>query len=390
MRPAARKRYHRVVGRGLETRVDQLKLRMRLLTMTCLALALVAVSAAPALADQLSEKQAEADRIERQIEALNNKAEVATERFDAARSNYNELSEQVRASNAKLKKLKKRQKVLQSHLDTRANEMYRSGPLGFVSVLLSVDDFEELDSTVRVLTSMNAQDAATVSELKQTRAEEAQTNAKLSSDQAEADKQQKSMAANEKSVKSELASRQGVLDGVNGEVRSILAQRKAAEEAAAAARARAAREALAKQTASSTPKKTSSDSGSSGSSGGGDAPSSSKGAEAVRYAMTRIGKPYRYGASGPNAFDCSGLTMWSYGKAGVSLPHSSGAQYSEGPHISKSNLEPGDLVFFGRPIHHVGMYVGGGNFIEAPYTGLSVRVVSLGRRSDYVGACRPK
>jgi cell wall-associated NlpC family hydrolase len=109
----------------------------------------------------------------------------------------------------------------------------------------------------------------------------------------------------------------------------------------------------------------------------------------VYWAMKAIGKPYRYGAGGPDSFDCSGLTSWAYGKAGISLPHSSGAQISQGPRISKSNLQPGDLVFFGSPIHHVGMYVGGGDFIEAPYTGMNVRVVSLGRRSDFAGACRP-
>jgi cell wall-associated NlpC family hydrolase len=108
----------------------------------------------------------------------------------------------------------------------------------------------------------------------------------------------------------------------------------------------------------------------------------------VAYAKSRIGCPYVWAASGPSEFDCSGLAMWCYGKIGISLPHSSQEQYNSGPHVSRKDLEPGDLVFFGSPIHHVGIYVGGGEMIEAPYTGARVRYASA-FRSDYAGACRP-
>jgi peptidoglycan DL-endopeptidase CwlO len=362
--------------RERETRVKPLSTRIRLITVTCLALVLALAAVTPAAAATIAQKQAEADRVEAQVQSLNNKAEIAAEKYNSARERYDTLSQQVRSSNAKMKKLKARTKVLQLHLDTRANEMYRQGPLGFISVLLSVNDFEELDSTVRVLTSLNQQDAGTVAELKRNKAEEAVTNASLIAAQAGAAKQKKAMAANEKAVESQLDARKRVLDGLNGEVRNLLAQKKAADAAAARARYLA----LVKR----SPK-----SGGSYSGGGGNAPTSSKGAAAVYWAMKAIGKPYRWAGSGPNSFDCSGLTSWAYGKVGVSLPHSSSAQISHGTRISRSNLQPGDLVFFGSPIHHVGMYVGGGDFIEAPYSWLSVRVVSLGRRSDYAGACRP-
>ncbi|MGH8918329.1 MAG: C40 family peptidase, partial [Acidimicrobiales bacterium] len=81
--------------------------------------------------------------------------------------------------------------------------------------------------------------------------------------------------------------------------------------------------------------------------------------------------------SGPNAFDCSGLVMWAYAQAGISLPHYSGAQYSMGVHISMSQLQPGDLVFPSNPGEHVAMYVGGGNIVEAPYTGATVHVIPM-------------
>ena len=81
---------------------------------------------------------------------------------------------------------------------------------------------------------------------------------------------------------------------------------------------------------------------------------SGRAAAAIRYAMAQVGNSYVYGAAGPNAFDCSGLTMMAWAQAGVSLPHSSGAQYGVGPHVASSDLQPGDLVFYYSPISHVG------------------------------------
>ena len=108
---------------------------------------------------------------------------------------------------------------------------------------------------------------------------------------------------------------------------------------------------------------------------------------AVAEAYKQLGKPYRWGASGPDSFDCSGLTMWVWGKAGVALPHSSRAQYGYGRHVSKSELRPGDLVFYGSPIHHVGIYVGNGQYIAAPHTGDVVGFRSV-NRGDWAGATR--
>jgi len=111
--------------------------------------------------------------------------------------------------------------------------------------------------------------------------------------------------------------------------------------------------------------------------------------QAVAFARAQLGKPYIWGGNGPTGFDCSGLTMKAWQSAGVSIPRTASRQYTIGRHISGvSNLEPGDLVFFGSPIHHVGMYIGNGMMIEAPYTGAQIRIRSM-NRSDYVGATRP-
>ena len=117
-------------------------------------------------------------------------------------------------------------------------------------------------------------------------------------------------------------------------------------------------------------------------------PGSGGAATAVRTAYSLIGRPYQWGGSGPGSFDCSGLTAYVWRAAGVSLPHSSRAQYAATRRVSREDLQPGDLVFFGSPIHHVGLYVGGGNMINSPQTGETVAVRSIARR-DYVGAGRP-
>jgi cell wall-associated NlpC family hydrolase len=104
---------------------------------------------------------------------------------------------------------------------------------------------------------------------------------------------------------------------------------------------------------------------------------SGRAAIALHYAMAQVGKAYVYGAAGPNAFDCSGLMMAAWGAAGVGLPHSSSAQYNSGTHVSASELQPGDLVFYYSPISHVGMYIGNGLVVAAQNPSDGVRVVGL-------------
>ena len=117
-------------------------------------------------------------------------------------------------------------------------------------------------------------------------------------------------------------------------------------------------------------------------------PASGRAGAAIQYAMAQVGDAYVYGAMGENAFDCSGLTMRAWAQAGVSLPHSSSAQYSSGPHIAASDLQPGDLVFYYSPISHVGMYIGNGMIVHAANPGTGVAVSGL-YSMPYVGAVRP-
>jgi cell wall-associated NlpC family hydrolase len=108
-----------------------------------------------------------------------------------------------------------------------------------------------------------------------------------------------------------------------------------------------------------------------------DIPASGRAEVAVQTALDQVGDPYVYGAAGPDAFDCSGLTMYSWAAAGVSLSHSSSVQAGQGVAVSLSELMPGDLIFYYSPISHVGMYIGHGQIVHAPHPGLSVEVVSM-------------
>jgi peptidoglycan DL-endopeptidase CwlO len=110
-------------------------------------------------------------------------------------------------------------------------------------------------------------------------------------------------------------------------------------------------------------------------------------AEVVAWLQSKIGIPYVWGGEGATGFDCSGLSMMAWRSVGVSIHHNSRAQFGQTDRIALADLAPGDLLFYGDPIHHLGIYIGGGKMIEAPRTGLTVRVSSIQRR-DLVGAGR--
>jgi cell wall-associated NlpC family hydrolase len=112
-----------------------------------------------------------------------------------------------------------------------------------------------------------------------------------------------------------------------------------------------------------------------------------KAAQALRYAMSKIGRPYVWGAAGPSTFDCSGLTMWAYKQVGINLPHYTGSQWNAGTHVSRSELQPGDLVFFYSDLHHMGIYVGGGKMLHAPQTGDVVKIAPMDGR-PFAGGVR--
>ncbi|HEX3752535.1 MAG TPA: NlpC/P60 family protein [Streptosporangiaceae bacterium] len=159
----------------------------------------------------------------------------------------------------------------------------------------------------------------------------------------------------------------------------------AAAAAAAAERARASR--AANSAANSAPSAPSSFTGS--------AAGSSQGDIAADFALSQIGKPYQWGAAGPSTYDCSGLAMVAWAQAGVSILHYTGDQWNEGAHVPLSDMQRGDLIFYATnnsdpaTIHHVGIYIGDGEMVDAPYTGVDVRIDSIYQPGQPIGAVRP-
>ncbi|MEP6695796.1 MAG: C40 family peptidase [Pseudonocardiales bacterium] len=256
--------------------------------------------------------------------------------------------------------------------DTPADVLHDAGLLSVMSGRQQ-DGLNELDKARTRRT--NALSTARAALLKQAAARRTAERAKHAAEQAQADSQR--IAGQFTAQKADL---QHKLVQAQARAGMLIAARQAAvarARAEAAARAAAARAAAAARRAASR-----ASTGSRAPSGHHRVSGGNAAAIAVNAALSQVGKPYVWGAAGPDAYDCSGLMLWSYAHAGIYLPHFSGYQYQSGSHIPLSALIPGDLVFYsfdGAPsgIHHVAMYIGGGAIVEAPTEGIPVRVRSM-------------
>jgi cell wall-associated NlpC family hydrolase len=341
--------------------------RIRRSVAVSLALAIaLSVVPATAFAAPVSAKRALAVRIQGQINTLADKAEIATEDWNRAKIEYDGLHEKVVRITARLAANTTKTDILQTSLNVRADSMYRSGPLGLLDVLLGAASFEDFATTWDMLNDMNKQESEAVAQLKVLRADALVAQAELKTAAASAKKVYDVMATRRASILKDEATAKALLKGVEREIAALMA----ADRARRAADARA-----------------------SGGGGGGTGwnwgnPAIAPRAGVVGVALRYLGCRYVWAASGPRTFDCSGFVMFVYAQVGVHLPHYSGAQINCGARVSRDNLQPGDLVFFGSPIHHVGIYIGGGKMVHAPHTGDVVSIDPIDGRG-FAGACRP-
>lgn len=326
----------------------------------------LALSVTPVYASPRSDKVSRARAIQGQVNALDDKVEAATERYNEAVATHAALVSKRRKAERKIASAKRQIGKLQGHLNSRAENMYRSGSISFVDVLLGAQDFAEFAATWDFLRNLNEGDASSVADLKIAKADYEAARRTVKSNEREAARQLGIAKSTKRSITSQLAQRKSMLNGIESEIAALDQQ----------ARARAAQNQGIRGWFKRTferrfPPPT-------------RGPRSSVVAIAKRY----LGARYVWGASGPNTFDCSGFTSYVYRQVGVSLPRTSREQIHAGQRVSRGDLQPGDLVFFGSPIHHVGIYIGGGMMIHSPHTG-DVVSIDPAFRSNYAGACRP-
>jgi len=308
---------------------------------------------------------AEARTVQKQIDALNAKLEIASDNYYTAQSKLYKAQAEQKANQDKLAQTQARLKTVQTHLNDRAAEMYRTGPTGFAEVLFGATDFQQFAQLWDFLGTMNQQDAATSAELKTLRDQATTIQKTLDANAKQAQDSAQQMKTIKQGVTKDLAQHKSKLSGIQSEVAALQAAADAANRRLANSKSYL--------------------------SGGKQfpPPSYQPNGDVVAIAKRYLGAPYVWAASGPNSFDCSGFTMFVYKQVGISLPHSSRSQINCGARVSRADLAPGDLVFFGSPIHHVGLYIGGGLMIHAPQTGDVVKISSA-FGSDYAGACRPR
>jgi cell wall-associated NlpC family hydrolase len=356
----------------------------RFLGLTAAALlALTVVPPAQAAPGSLGAAKQKAAALQARIEAQGERLSAADEAYNVAANQRRSLDADLSKTRVTSARAEKRYGELRDRLDRRVRILYMH-PGAPLNAWLSMRSLTE-DARQRVLSnSVLTADSSLVSETDRARREVRAEAGRLAGLRADAQRSESSLAEQRGRVSGELATQRALLSSVKGDIARIIeADRKAKlAEAARLAAASGPRPAGGGSPASGSPVKVN------------EAnipppPAPSPGAaKAVSVASDQIGKPYEWAAAGPDKFDCSGLTMYAWAAGGVQMPHSAAAQLEMFPKVARASLQPGDLVFFGSPIHHVGIYEGGGIMIDAPQTGENVRRDSIDR-ADYAGSARP-
>ena len=375
------------------------------------ARAAAAAGAAEAAKTRVAQEQAHIASVRRQLAALDVQAEIAAEAYNAAVEKLTWANRIAQAAQDRLAAATEALQRLRTRAGVVALEAYRVGGMSQFALLTDAAGPATLLDRAATLDAVARAQRNSLQNLQTAKHEQA--FAKVAAEEALA--RQRQLTAEKRRERDAVlaaARRQQLLLGqlqqaqarlvaqARAAVASATAARRAVDIAIAAqalARAQARAAALAQQrraqaaAAAAFRAASRNDRGHGDPEpGGGSMPRLGSGGAAVAlaWAYRQIGKPYVWAAAGPNAFDCSGLTQYVWAKAGVALAHYSGTQIGQGRSVSRSELVPGDLVFFGSPVHHVGIYVGDGMMIDAPHTGAVVRKEPVWW-PQYAGASRP-
>lgn len=293
--------------------------------------------------------------VQRQLASLDRQAEIAAERYNDARVKLDETQLRLAAVNADLREQRRIVGRLRDQVAAMVVDQYQSTNLSLTSrVVLSNDPDAFLDN-LSAVSIFNDQRGEVMRQFATEMDRLALRQKAVTAEAKRISKLERKMRAEKRAIDKRVRQAQALLDRLQGAER-----RQVVQQASAGAYT------------GPLP----------------DVPITGRGAAAVKYALAQVGKSYVYGAAGPNAFDCSGLTMMAWAQAGVSLPHSSGAQMGSGARVAESQLQPGDLVFYYSPVSHVGIYIGNGLIVNALNPRSGVRVSGL-HSMPYAGAVRP-
>ncbi|MER5892684.1 NlpC/P60 family protein [Streptomyces sp. NPDC001876] len=329
--------------------------RTRVTVLTATAAAAVALTSQAAHADPKPTKS----EVKAKVDKLYHEAETATEKYNGAKEKQDKLKKQVDAIQDKVAREQADLNTLRRELGSIATAQYRSGGIDpSVQLFLASDPDSFLDqaSALDQLTAKQAESLQKIKAKQRTLAQqrkEAQEKLGTLADVREA------LGKNKQKFQSKLGEAQRLLNTLTAAERATMAEGEQRASRAAGDRVEL----------------------------GNEVPASALGAAALRAADTRVGMPYVRTATGPNSFDCSGLTQWAYAQAGVEITRTTFTQINRGTHIARSQLKPGDLVFFSNT-SHVGLYAGNNTVLHAPYPGAYVRYESMSTIGSYQAAVR--
>jgi cell wall-associated NlpC family hydrolase len=317
---------------------------------------LMAAARSPAAAAPSS-----ATELQQRLEGLNRQADQQVEDYLQAKLAVERTRKSIRILQGQLDDVRGQLTAARASIAARAAVAYVQGPATDVASLLAAGDPTDALERAQLLDLLATRDAEQVLAARAIE-RSAQDRA---NDLAAVERKQAA-------ILDQMAERKAEIEQLVAQTEQTLAQLRAAQRRRAAAANRPTTAPSADRSIPTPPPK---------------AVSGNVGA-VIRYAYAQLGKPYQWGATGPGSFDCSGLTLMAWAQAGVSLPHSSRAQIGIGRQVTRSELQPGDLIFRYSPISHVSLYVGNGQQISATHTGSTVKLQSA-FQGEIVGFSRP-
>jgi peptidoglycan hydrolase CwlO-like protein len=317
-----------------------------------------------AFREELARRQARLDEFRAQLDELDRQLGIATESYNEASSQLVEIQSMLSTTREDLGTAQFALQEQRLLLATRVDAMYRDGELSAAEILLGSSSIPDFFQRLEFIRTIASADANVASELEFQRAQIEDHSVDLQTAAVRAAALEFALNARKLEIEYRIEDRQAMMAGAQNDLLELLdseAARRAVDEF------QLWRDIVA---------------------GAGQAGVTIEPNSPAETALAYHGIPYIWAGDDPSGFDCSGLTMYVMRQHGVSLPHHAASQYLLGKPVQMSQLQAGDLVFFGSPVYHVGMYVGGGYFVHAPRTGDYIKVSRLAERSDFVGARR--